>query len=217
MDMAGLALSHMSLEQIPRDFDFSAFQFEPVIKLPKDYEVYDLTGGYDPNRKRRSPYGIGRYNERRPGMYQTDLFKSGHDDVRDIHVGIDIAAPVGTPVHAFYDGRIYMTGINPAPGDYGGTIITEHDLGGRLIWALHGHLSHASVRAREAGESFKAGDVIGWVGDTDENGGWNPHVHFQLSWFKPDKCDMPGTVSEKDLERALLIYPDPRLVLGPLY
>lgn len=207
----------MRLDQIPKDFDFSAFHFSPVIELPKDYEVYDFTKGYDPGRKRQSMYGIGRYNERRPGMYTTELFKSAPEEIRDIHVGIDIAAPVGTPVRAFYDGRIYMTGINPAPGDYGGTVITEHDLGGHVIWALHGHLSHASVRAHQVGEPIKAGDVIGWVGDVNENGGWNPHLHFQLSWVRPERCDLPGAVNEKDLPEALLIYPDPRLVLGPLY
>ena len=196
------------------DFDFSRFRFAPVIRLPASYEVYDFSKGYDPERMRSSAYGIGRYDEKRAGMYTTDLFKEG---ARDIHVGIDIAAPAGTEVHAFYAGEIFMTGINPAEGDYGGTVITQHQLGECTLWALHGHLSHASARARKTGDRFAAGDVIAWLGEKSENGGWNPHLHFQLSWERPQKCDLPGVVGDKDRSRALAVYPDPRLVLGPLY
>lgn len=204
-------------------FDFSKFQFSPVIHLPKDYEIYDFTQGYDPHRNRRSDYGIGRYNERRPGMYATDLFVNSQEPPRDIHIGIDIAAPIGTPVHAFYEGVVLMAGINSAEGDYGGTMITEHVLddgnsgGGKKIWALYGHLSHASVRDAKIGGPIHSGDVIAFIGDRHENGGWNPHLHFQLSWIQPDKCDLPGAVNEKDLPWALANFPDPRFVLGSLY
>jgi murein DD-endopeptidase MepM/ murein hydrolase activator NlpD len=196
--------------------DFSRFKFSPVIDLPDGYEVYDFSAGYDANRALQSEYGIGRYNEKRPSMYVTPLFAGGTEP-RDIHIGIDIAAPVGTPVKAFGDGAVYLTGINPSSGDYGGTVITVHHFGEQAIWALHGHLSHASVANLRAGDSVKAGDVIGWIGDRTENGGWNPHLHFQLSWQKPEKCDMPGVVSESKRAEALRIYPDPRLVLGALY
>jgi peptidoglycan LD-endopeptidase LytH len=202
---------------MPRDFDFSRFQYSPVIDLPKTYEVYDFTSGYDPDRPKNSEYGIGRYAEKRPGMYSTELFTVDREAIRDIHVGIDLAAPVGTEVKAFYEGVVFMTAINPAAGDYGGTVITRHELGDRSIWALHGHLSHGSVTWRKAGEAIRAGDVIGWIGPREENGGWNPHLHFQLSWHCPEKCDLPGAVNEKDLAHAMEIYPDPRLVLGPLY
>ncbi|MES2964005.1 MAG: peptidoglycan DD-metalloendopeptidase family protein [Bdellovibrionota bacterium] len=198
-------------------FDFSKFEFHPVIAMPEGYEVYDFTKSYDPKRPRASTHGVGRYDEKRSGMYETELFDPQSSHRRDVHIGVDLAAPVGTEVHAFYDGVIFLTAINPAPGDYGGTIVTEHRLGERTIWALHGHLSHASVAKAKAGAAVKAGDVIGWLGDESENGGWNPHVHFQLSWLRPEKCDMPGVVADRDREQALRDYPDPRLVLGRLY
>lgn len=191
--------------------------YHPVIELPADYDIFDFTNGYDPARL-RGLYGIGKYDEDRVGMYNSDLFSAGaSDDARTIHVGIDIGAPVGTSVFAFDAGSIFMTGINAAPGDYGGTIITEHLFEGRRLWALHGHLSHASVGLRAAGARIERGDVIGFLGDEKENGGWNPHLHFQLSWIEPRVCDLPGVVSRKDRAQALRDFPDPRLVLGPLY
>ena len=193
--------------------NFTKFRFAPVIDLPAGYEVFDFTEGYDPSRAVGSPWGVGRYNEKRRGMYTTELFGG----VRDIHVGVDLAGPVGTPVHAFFAGTVLLQGCNGAAGDYGYTIITRHVLDEVELFALHGHLSKKSIELREEGSSFTTGDVIGFLGDRHENGGWNPHLHFQLSYERPTKPDLPGVVSEADRARALQIYPDPRLVLGPLY
>ena len=197
-------------------FNFSDFTFGPVIDLPEKYEVFDFTQGYDPNRERMT-YGVGKYDENRVGMYTTDQFSPGAQDARTIHIGIDIAAPIETPVMSFYEGEIYLTGINGAAGDYGGTLITKHKLGDRDIYALFGHLAHRSLDGKKSGQKIKKGEIIAFVGAPAENGGWNPHLHFQLSWRKPEVCDLPGTVSLKDRDEALRLYPDPRLVLGPLY
>ena len=191
-------------------------RFHPVIQLPTEYDIFDFSKSYDPQRL-RGRYGIGKYDEDRRGMYTTELFEPDSENARTIHVGIDIGAPVGTTVYAFDDGVIFMTGINHQPGDYGGTVMTQHDFEGRSLWALHGHLSHASVAKWRAGDSVRKGDVLGWLGDEKENGGWNPHVHFQLSWIRPLVCDMPGVVSAKARPQALRDFPDPRLVLGALY
>jgi peptidoglycan LD-endopeptidase LytH len=197
-------------------FDFAKFEFHPVIALPKEYEIFDFSKGYDPNRKHMA-YGIGRYDEKRAGMYTTELFSPNDANARNIHVGIDIAAPVGEPIHAFYEGEIFLFGVNAADGDYGGTLITRHRLGGKELYALFGHLAHKSLSGKQVGQKIERGEVIAWVGDKSENGGWNPHLHFQLSWKKPVVCDMPGAVSDADREEALKIYPDPRNVLGRLY
>ena len=195
--------------------DFSLFKFHPVIRLPEDYEVYDFTKGYDPSRQLSSAFGIGRYDEDRRGMYNAELFKTG--EARTIHMGIDIGAPVGTNVHAFFAGEFFLFAYNDAEGDYGYTLITKHDLGGKALFALHGHLSKSSVEGKVRGTRFEAGDVIARVGDRHENGGWNPHLHFQLSLREPTVCDLPGVVSPAQRAEALEVYPDPRLVLGPLY
>lgn len=193
--------------------DFSKFQYHPVIKMPIDYEVYDFTQGYDPNRVLRSPYGVGKYNEKRVAMYTAELF--GGD--RNIHMGLDLAAPEGTEIFSFFDGEILLFDNNAAPGDYGPTLITKHLLGQDELFALWGHLSLASLESVFVGKRIKAGEVIARVGGRHENGGWNPHLHFQLSLECPEKADLPGVVSERDREKALTVYPDPRLVLGALY
>lgn len=196
--------------------DFSQYHFHPVIPLPEGYEIYDFTSGYDPQRKMHSPFGIGRYNEDRRGMYEAGIFQDP-EGARTIHVGIDIGAPVGTAVHAFFDGEIFLFGNNSQPGDYGFTLITRHFLGGAPLFALFGHLSERSVQGKRIGTAFKAGEILAWVGDRHENGGWNPHLHFQLSLEAPESCDMPGVVNRNQLAEALRKYPDPRVVLGPVY
>ena len=191
----------------------SGIQFHPVIVLPEVYELYDFTAGYDPGRELAHPYGIGRYDEVRPGMYLGEQFEG----VRNIHMGIDIGCPAGEPVHAFYAGTIFKLGHNALPYDYGPTIITRHEWLGQVVFALHGHLSTASLERWQAGDAFDAGDLLAHVGEQHENGGWNPHLHFQLSRVEPKTHDLPGAVSAQDRAQARLDFPDPRLVLGPLY
>ena len=191
--------------------DWTAHDFHPVVHLPDEYEVRDFTSGeYSPSKY---DFDIGRYDELRPGMYSTDLFEGN----RFLHIGVDIGAPVGTPCMAFADGEISHFGYNPADGDYGNVVITKHLLGGVRLWALYGHLDAPSIAGKKVGHPVSAGEVICWMGDKHENGGWEPHLHFQLSLIEPATHDMPGVVDPKYREQALEEYPDPRLVLGPIY
>ena len=186
-------------------------RYHPVVHLPEEYEVRDFTTGDYVSSE--FEYDIGRYNELRPGMYSTDLFSDG----RYLHIGIDIGAPVGTPCMAFDNGEISHFGYNPEDGDYGNVIITKHSIGGTPIWALYGHLDSKSIEGKKIGQKISSGEVICWMGDKHENGGWESHLHFQLSIIEPKTHDMPGVVDPKAREVALVEYPDPRLVLGPIY
>ncbi len=193
----------------------------PIMALPQGTPVLDLSANLPvPDYV----YAIGKYNEKRPGIYTTELFSavggssSGEGKgPRDIHVGIDLFGPVGTELHAFADGKVHLRAYNAAAGDYGYTLITEHLWDGKPLFALWGHLAARSVTDNPVGREFKAGDVIAWVGDRHENGGWPPHVHFQLCLERPLHCDLPGVVTAADREEALRLYPDPRTVLGPVY
>ncbi len=193
---------------------WSEGRYHPAVVLPTGYEVYDFTEGYDPGRVLAVPWGVGRYDERRRGMYNTELFREG---ARDLHVGVDLGGPVGVAVHAFDDGEIHALGYNPAAGDYGHVIVTAHAVEGATLWALHGHLGARSLEGRRVGDALRRGEVLGWIGDRHENGGWNPHLHFQLSWERPETHDLPGVVRFDERDAALRRFPDPRGVLGPLY
>ena len=187
--------------------------FHPVIRLPDEFEIYDFTRGYDPNRKLSHAYGIGKYDEVRPGMYEGEQFEG----IRNIHMGIDIGCPAGEPVFAFYEGTIHKLGDNALPYDYGPTIITRHTWLDQVVFALHGHLSRESLSRWSEGDAFAGGAEIATVGQSHENGGWNPHLHFQLSLIEPETHDLPGAVSAAQRDQARRDFPDPRLVMGPLY
>jgi len=187
--------------------------FGPVVKLPGEYEVYDFAHGYDPQRPLTHAYGVGKYDELRPGMYKGEQFEG----IRNIHVGIDIGTPAGEPVLAFFEGSIFKLGNNALPYDYGPTIITKHQWLDQTVFALHGHLSTASLEKWKEGDRFEKGEVLAHVGEKHENGGWNPHLHFQLSLIEPETHDLPGAVSAADRAWAQRAFPDPQLVLGTLY
>ncbi len=190
---------------------WSAHEYRPVVHLPEDYTVLDLSGGtWTPPK---TEYSVGKYDEVRPNMYNTELFGG----TRLIHIGIDIGGPVGTPCMAFAEGEVSHFGYNPEPGDYGNVVITRHDIDGTPVWALYGHMDAASIEGKTVGQKVGAGEEIAWFGARHENGGWEPHLHFQLSLVEPETHDLPGVVAPEDRGQALLDYPDPRLVLGPLY
>lgn len=207
------------------DAAFTKYDFHPVIDVGQKWNVLDLTGGYNPQAITLKPPSIGRYNEKREGMYTTDLFSG----VRNIHVGLDIWVPAGTPVHAFADGKVLFFRDNDNPGDYGPTIVTSHRLSAKLfqqdavddqevmVCALFGHLTRDSLQNVSDGMAFGSGDIIARVGDHLENGGWVPHLHFQLSLERPHEPDMPGVVSEEHRQESLIRYPDPQLILGRYY
>ena len=179
-------------------------------------EVFDFTEKYDAGRKLLEPYGIGRYNEDRRGMYEAELFTGGQDP-RTIHMGIDIGAAEGTPIFSPLAGEIWGAENLLADGDYGGTLIlkfrSEEAGQSSDFFMLFGHLSRATVARWSAGAKVEKGDLLGWLGGKSENGGWNPHLHWQLSRLEPLKVDLPGAVSRSNHEIAKLVFPDPTELL----
>ena len=184
--------------------------YHPVIHLPDVYQVRDFTQSNDPVQ---CEYSVGKYNEVRPFMYTTPLFSG----IRNIHMGIDIGAPIHTPIYSFDEGCVYDFGYREEAGDYGHLIIVEYVDPQGPLWALYGHLSAQSIQELSVGQMIHKGENFAWVGAQNENGGWPPHLHFQLSRVEPTECDLPGVVSQKDHMEALKLYPDPQSVLGRLY
>lgn len=180
---------------------------------PGELYVFDFSTGYDPEFICSKGWGIGRYNERRSNMYETSLF--GNE--RNVHVGIDIWGPAGESVYSFFKGEVAYMQNNSRPGDYGPTLVVHYELNNSSLFALYGHLSLRSLEMVSVGQKVHKGQKIAELGGREVNGGWAPHLHFQLSNEDPDEADMPGVVEEKNRADALEKYPDPRIVLGKLY
>ena len=191
----------------------SKYTFESIIDLPKNIYIHDFKTKNNFQNNKHS-FSLGKYNEKRYNMYKGKLFEKTK---RFIHMGIDIGAPIGTVIKSFYDGEIFLFKNNNLKLDYGYTIITKHSFNNQKLYALYGHLSKSSILNKKIGQKICSGETIAFVGNKEENGGWPPHVHFQLSLIEPKECDLPGVVSERHHKRALKIFPDPRIVLGKIY
>jgi murein DD-endopeptidase MepM/ murein hydrolase activator NlpD len=89
---------------------------------------------------------------------------------RHFHTGVDIAAPLGTPVMAAADGLIVAVGHTNI--GYGNYVVIAHGGG---IATLYGHLLQTNVKS---GDRVVRGQVIGLEGSTGLSTG--PHVHFEL-------------------------------------
>ncbi|HEX9564327.1 MAG TPA: aminotransferase class III-fold pyridoxal phosphate-dependent enzyme [Gemmatimonadaceae bacterium] len=163
--------------------------------------------------------GIGRYDEVR-AIYTTDLFSvEGNDgpEWRTVHLGIDVGAPGGTAIHAPVGGIVHSVRDNDAPGDYGPTVVLEHPAQDDrpVFWTLFGHLSRESLTRLSPGAVVKAGDLLGWLGDREVNGGWWPHVHVQvLCDLFGRSGDFPGVARPAEREAMLALSPDPSPLLG---
>ncbi len=207
-----------------------------VLMDPRPWKDRWGIGKYDENRDG------GMYNSDLFDDLENTI--DGYGGRRTVHLGIDLGGPVLTPVHAFCDGIVHSVGYNPERGDYGHVVVVEHVWGdNKKCWALYGHLDESALVVNPVGRSnhwiktliarilkkpkpllkpgdaIQKGQVLGRMGDFDENGGWkHSHLHFQLSTKPPDQPhDMPGASSVKDRIEALQQYPDPRYVLGPMY
>ncbi|MBI5301678.1 MAG: M23 family metallopeptidase [Chloroflexi bacterium] len=86
------------------------------------------------------------------------------------HPGIDIGAPLGTPIYAADSGYVVTAGWSTV--GYGFMILVNH---GNGYVTRYGHLSAFSV---EVGDSVKKGAMIGRVGSTGNSTG--PHLHFEV-------------------------------------
>ncbi|HEC1757506.1 TPA: peptidoglycan DD-metalloendopeptidase family protein [Campylobacter lari] len=98
------------------------------------------------------------------------------------HLGIDYAAPTGTPVKSAGDGMISFVGTK---GGYGKVVQVKHVSG---YMTLYAHLSRFAKIKR--GQKVKQGQVIAYVGSTGMSTG--PHLHFGL--YLNNKAINPETI-----------------------
>ena len=165
--------------------------------------------------------GYGGYLEDRP-FYTTTLFAPGGKAApRTLHLGLDIWSPAGEAVYAPLPGRIHGFRQNDGPRDYGATIVLEHEVSAGTTGAafaktrlrfhtLYGHLSAASLEGRRLGQRVEAGAVLATTGKPHENGGWPPHLHFQVILDTlGHEGDFPGVVASDEGAWWARICPNP--------
>jgi hypothetical protein len=159
-----------SLDEVLDDLRFNAKQREKVKNiLQVDLSFLlgmepDIPSGWTPvegSLKWPTP-GINTITS--PFGYRVDPVEGGGN----FHTGVDIAAPMGTPVHAAADGVVVVAGWM---GNFGYAIYIEH---GDMV-TIYAHLSQIAV---QRGQQVKAGDVIAYSGSTGKSTG--PHLHFEV-------------------------------------
>ena len=198
-------------QYIPLELSIANTELSKIdLKNPNIFE--DYVENY--LQKNNAKVAFGGYNEVRNLYNQTQLFNEEQSDERNIHIGMDLWIKAGTPVLAPLDGIVHGFDFNAGKGNYGPTIILKHTIEKQTFYTLYGHLSVESIENIEIGSVFKKGQTLATLGDSSVNGGYSPHLHFQIiKNIEANFSDYPGVCSKKNLDYYLENCPDPNLLL----
>jgi 4-aminobutyrate aminotransferase-like enzyme/Ser/Thr protein kinase RdoA (MazF antagonist) len=167
-------------------------------------------------RDEDASFAIGLYGEVRD-VYKGEQFATAASpEWRSQHLGQDIFIAAGTPLLAPLPGKVLSAVDNSLPYDYGPTVILEHRAGenGPAFWTLYGHLSRETLSTVREGQQIAAGQQIGTIGDHRVNGGWAPHLHFQIITDRLGQSgEFPGVGQPSLWPVWRAISPDPNLIL----
>ena len=165
----------------------------------------------------RNTTPIGRFGEDRD-VYKTEAFATADPtERRTIHVGIDMFAPADEAILAPLDAVVVGIDYETVPLGFGAMLVLQHETdSGEPFWTVYGHLSRASMDSLHVGHRVRAGDVVARLGTPQENGGWPPHVHFQVM---TDLCgwsvtEIIGVVTRSEWDLWRSVFLNPNLILG---
>lgn len=161
---------------------------------------------------------LGYYQEPRL-IYAEPAFRKGPwkaSDRRTVHLAVDAFAPAGTPLHAPYDGTVFVAENRTGHLDYGGVVILSHETPeGDAFYTLYGHLNPEFMDRLKPGDVVKKGEAFCQLGDASQNGGWAPHVHFQLALTTEGiEADWPGVGDPDEMYMWRAICPNPAALLN---
>lgn len=105
-----------------------------------------------------------------------------------LHKGIDIAAPIGTPIRAAASGTVTFAGWNE--GGYGNLVEVQHGNGSLTRYA------HNSEILARRGQTVERGDVIALMGSTGRSTG--SHCHFEIHLPKRGAVNPLALISSAD-------------------
>ncbi len=135
---------------------------------------------------------------------------------RTVHLGVDLSCPAGTEVRALWDGVVARVDDDAVDRGYGPVVTLRHEPDdGPPFYTLYGHLGRSSTRHLRVGEPLAGGARIGVVGVPEENGGWTPHLHFQVM---ADHLEIdgpfPGVAMADEWGAWASVCPSPHHALG---
>ena len=192
-------------------------------------EIYSNTKNFsnyiDAKRKDLgAKFLIGGYGELREMYKRSILFdeekkysieKPVTEEPRRLHIGTDIWGDAGTKIFVPLGGTVHSFAFNNNFGDYGATIILQHQLDTVVFYTLYGHLSVADIAHLKEGKFITRGELLAHFGEPQDNGNWPPHLHFQIIMdMRLHKGDYPGVCAESESEKYLSNCPDPDLILN---
>lgn len=158
---------------------------------------------------------VNGYLEARP-FYTTDAFRSEGNNgpqYRTVHLGTDFWTSEHTPIYAPFDGEVKIIHHNDYDKDYGPMLILEHDFEGDVFYTLYGHLTLTSLDFLKPRQKVNRGDLIAYIGNSNENGNWAPHLHFQviLDLLGNDE-NFNGVALPSEVDVWKSICPDPNFL-----
>jgi peptidoglycan LD-endopeptidase LytH len=178
--------------------------------------------------KNNARYLIGGYNELREMYKRSALFSfeknnlntaanpsNNINEPRRLHLGIDIWGDAYTKIYAPLGGMVHSFTNNNNHGDYGATIILQHQIDTIQFHTLYGHLSLLDIENVREGQVITRGQPFAHFGKPYENGNWPPHLHFQIiddMEFK--EGDYPGVCKASESDKYLSNCPNPNLILN---
>jgi 4-aminobutyrate aminotransferase-like enzyme/Ser/Thr protein kinase RdoA (MazF antagonist) len=174
-------------------------------------------------KKARVSVGIGRYDEARL-LYTSPIFaaepggslsSNPTSERRTVHLGIDLFTAPSTAVYAPIEGVVHTLANNTGTLDYGPLVILQHKTNdGQEFFTLYGHLTKSSLSQLRVGQRVARGERLARVGAVQENGGWAPHLHFQIILDLLEKdADFPGVGRASQRGVWTSLSPDPNLLL----
>ncbi len=166
--------------------------------------------------KHRGKIVCGGYSEARP-FYSTDTFRKERNNgpaYRTVHLGTDYWLPDRTAVHAPLNAVVHSIHNNDNDKDYGHTLILKHKTDEEFcFYTLYGHLSKDSLNILQENQEIKQGELIAYIGNRYDNGGWVPHLHFQVMLDMLDyKTDFPGVAYPDEINVWSSLCPNPNLL-----
>lgn len=152
-------------------------------------------------------------------VYTSAEFRSGPwkaSDRRTVHLGVDIFDAEKSIIYSPLDAIVYAVENRPDQRDYGGVVILEHRLDdANSFFTLYGHLDPEVTERLNSGDRIRKGEAFARLGDATENGGWSPHLHFQLALSVAGmESNWPGVADPDDIEFWQALCPNPAALLN---